>query len=767
MTETQSQFLNLRKSALQRKWARFLQWARRIRLRTKLEIFFAIISLFLGTATAYVFYQSAGQINLENNAFDTLLPISAGVLLIFVALVGHRIFALFKAGGGQLQGKIITFSGLMAVIPVVVLAIFSGLIFERGMVSWFSDRVRSTLNNSLQVAEGYITEHRRTIQGDLLAMANDINRKGGVIMQDPRLLQILVEDQMTKRALSEAFVFDGDGNVIAMARFNIGAPAEGFEKSWLDRANEGEVVIVSSTSDDRVRAIVKLNFFMDTYLFVSRFVDPTVLGHLQAARDSLAEYERLEAERSGIQFNYEATFFIIALLLLMGAVWIGFLLSGQLTDPIRKLAGAAEKVGKGDFKTRLPANASSDEIGVLSRAFNKMTRQLETQQKDLKKTNRQLDERRRFSEAVLAGVSAGVIGLDKRCNITLPNRSACDFLGMTREQLEGKRMLNVIPELKPLLTRVLGNSEETAQGQVSITRGGKGRTLLVRIAAESGKAGYVITFDDITDQLADQRTAAWADVARRIAHEIKNPLTPIQLAAERLKRKYGNQLVKDKEVFDQCTDTIIRQVGDLRRMVDEFSSFARLPKPIFREENLTSIIRQAVFLQEVSAPAINFKFKSPAKPPRLYCDSRQIAQAMTNLLKNAVESILDQPRNKAKQAGEVQIELKTGRDTLQVIVTDTGPGLPEGMIERLLEPYVTTRSKGTGLGLAIVRKIMEDHYGSIRLENRKDKKGARITLNFDLKALSKKAKNLSEEQQPGSAEIIALNRKSKVGSYGA
>jgi len=752
MTEVRSQFLNLRKSALQRKWARFLQWARIYRLRTKLEIFFAVTSIVLGAGTAYVFYKSAGPIDLESNTFKILAQISAGFLLMFAALVGHRVLNLFKAGGGVLQGKIITFSGLLAVVPVFVLAIFSGLVFERGMESWFSDRVRATLNSSLEVAEGYLAEHRQTIQGDLLAMANDINRQVGVVTQDPRLLQLLVEDQMSKRALSEAYVFDASGNVIAMARFDIGAPAEGFQKSWIDRANEGEVVIVSDTSDDRVRAIVKLGLFMDTYLFVSRFVDPAVLGHLQAARDSLAEYERLEKERSGLQLGFGAAFFMIALLLLMGAVWIGFLLSGQLTNPIRTLADAAEKVGKGDFKTRLPANASRDEIGVLSRTFNKMTRQLETQQKDLKNTNRQLDERRRFTEAVLGGVSAGVIGLDKRGNITLPNRSACDFLQSTPKKLEGKRMLSIIPELRPLLTRVLGDKEEAVQGQITITRDGKNRTLLVRIGAEGGKMGYVITFDDITDQLSDQRTAAWADVARRIAHEIKNPLTPIQLSAERLKRKYGSTIKKDRDVFDQCTDTIIRQVGDLRRMVDEFSSFARMPKPVFKEENLTNIISQAVFLQEVSAPNIEFKFKAPSKAVALCCDGRQIAQAMTNLLKNAVESIQDAAgkagKANGKKIGRIGIEMKSSPGRLEIKVEDSGPGLPEDLMERLLEPYVTTRSKGTGLGLAIVRKIMEDHYGSISLENRKSGKGAVITLNFDLKTLREKAKNETLSDEP-------------------
>ncbi|TDI62976.1 MAG: PAS domain-containing sensor histidine kinase [Alphaproteobacteria bacterium] len=776
MNEINSQFSNLRNSALHRQWARILQWARRVRLRVKLEIVLAGISLLLATVTAIIFYGKAGPFDLAEGNFKILLLASIAFLLIFSGLIGHRVVGLFqqkKVGSGQLQGKIITYFGLMAVIPVIILAIFSALIIERGMQSWFSDRVRSTLNSSLEVAEAYIVEHRLTIQGDLLAMANDINRQSSLVATDQRLLQILVEDQVAKRALSEAFVFDSTGNVLAMARLNLGSAAPGVESAWVERAKSGEVVVVSDTSDDRVRAIVKLNFFLDTYLFISRYVDPAVLAHLQTARDSLAEYEALESERSGFQFNFNAVFMVVALLLLMGAIWIGFIFAGQLTNPIRKLAWAVEKVGQGDFKTRLPATSASDEIGILSRAFNKMTRQLESQQKDLKNTNRKLDERRRFSEAVLSGVSAGVIGLDRRGIITLPNRSACDFLGKSRKDLEGKKMLNIVPEFKPLLNRVLNEKEIGVVNQVVIERAGKKRTLLVRIAAEveeGSGGGYVITFDDITDQLADQRTAAWADVAQRIAHEIKNPLTPIQLSAERLKRKYGKNLEGDATVFNQCTDTIIRQVGDLRRMVDEFSSFARMPKPVFKLENLTTIVRQAIFLQEVGAPTIDFKFTAPNTELKLYCDSRQISQAMTNLIKNAVDSIQEanakggKARNN-KKSGTISIEIKPSEKRLEIFVRDTGPGLPEDMAERLMEPYVTTREKGTGLGLAIVRKIMEDHCGAILLENRTKNQGARVTLSFDLKALENRAKKLAKTQKNAKSR----KQKSRIGvkTYGA
>ena len=777
MTDSTNLFLQMRKSAAQRHWAHFLKWASKVRFLGKIEITLAVASLLLAGLTGYFFYQNADPLVLGGETFDSLFQILIVVLLILSAFMAHRFVRMFqrrrKESGGKLEGRIVFYFGLITVIPIIVLAVFSVLILERGMQSWFSERVRTTLNNSLEVAEAYIEEHRRVIQADLLAMGNDLNRQSFLLSQNPQLLQALVDDQVAKRALSEAIVFDAEGNVLAQSKLSLGPAAQGFRTEWITRADEGEIVTVSGTSEDRVKAIIRLNFFFDTYLYVSRFVDTKVLGHVQAARDALTEYETLEGERSGFEFGFKAVFFFIAFLLLMGSAWIGFGLARQLSGPIQKLAGAAEKVGQGDFKTRLPNLSASDEIGTLSRAFNKMTRQLESQQKDLRDTNQQLDERRRFTEAVLAGVSAGVIGLDKRGNITLPNRSACEFLGIECAQLEGKRMLNVMPEFKELLTRVMKQKGHTSQDQITITRDGKERTLLVRIGAGVSGASigsYVITFDDITDQLADQRTAAWADVARRIAHEIKNPLTPIQLSAERMRRKFSKGLEEDQKILNQCTDTIIRQVGDLRRMVDEFSSFARMPKPVFKQENFTDIVRQAVFLQEVSSPNISIELKTPRKPVMLYCDGRQMSQTMTNLLKNAVESIIemkDEKNRKGDKDSTVNISIKQTPGRLAVVVEDTGLGLPEDMIERLMEPYVTTRAKGTGLGLAIVRKIMEDHYGTIKLENRPGNKGARVTLVFDLVTLKQRATKAKDADVLGGAEAKSDEKQKAVSSHGA
>ncbi|MEE8295885.1 MAG: PAS domain-containing sensor histidine kinase, partial [Sphingomonadales bacterium] len=698
--------------------------------------------------------------------------LTLGFLLIFAGFVGHRIVGLFFGKSGKLQGRFITYFGLMAVVPVIVLALFSGFILERGMKNWFSDPVRTTLNNSLEVAEAYLDEHRMVIQGDVLAMAYDINSQALNVAQNTRFLQLLVEDQMAKRSLDEAVVFDGSGTVLSEASTRFSLSSSRVSRDILDRAQTGELILVSNTDEDRVKAYLKLDAYADAYLYVSRFVDPRVLGHLETTRVAFSEYEALEQDRSNLQLSFELVFGVLAFFLLLVAIWVGFLVAGSMTTPISNLADAAEKVGQGKFRTQLPTSTAKDEIGTLSRAFSRMTRKLESQQKDLKTKNIQLDERRRFTEAVLSGVSAGVIGLDKRGNINLPNRSACNFFGKSAKALEGKRFLTLMPELKPLLCRVMEAGDDAAQGQVTVKLAGKERTLLVRIAAEINNSiigGYVITFDDITDQLSDQRTAAWADVARRIAHEIKNPLTPIQLSAERLKRKYAKTLPEDDPVFEQCTETIIRQVGDLRRMVDEFSSFARMPKPIFREESLNAIVKRALFLQEVASPNIIFKLGIPKDDILIGCDSRQISQAMTNILKNAAESISERASNDGKKTngeniGHINITLKKSNGFADIMVEDDGSGFPDGQVEKLVEPYVTTREKGTGLGLAIVRKIMEDHKGQIKLSSRERGQGAMVTLSFDLKA---KRTNMADGQPNQGRETTSGNGKEKVSRHGA
>ena len=461
---------------------------------------------------------------------------------------------------------------------------------------------------------------------------------------------------------------------------------------------------------------------------------PSVLNHVSRVEDAVEEYQRLEGTRSGLQINFAMMFAVLALLLLLAAVWVGLVFANQLARPISGLIAAAERARGGDLSVRVREGGVGDEIGLLSRAFNRMTSQLESQRGDLIEANRQLDARRLFTEAVLAGVSAGVIGLDAKGRVNLPNRSASVLLGLDMDKLVGRPLGQAVPEMATLLGRVRRLPQGLAQSQIMLRRDGRLRTLLVRITAERDDGeikGFVVTFDEITELLAAQRKAAWADVARRIAHEIKNPLTPIQLSAERLKRKYLGEITSDPENFEYCTDTIVRQVGDIGRMVDEFSAFARMPAPVMKSEDLGDLIRRAVFLQKSASRDIGYRIELPDAAVHLRCDGRQIGQALTNLLKNATESIesRDPPAARSLAPGEVRVAVASGRERTVVTIEDNGRGLPAELRDHLTEPYVTTRAKGTGLGLAIVRKIMEDHGGDVALEDRAEG-GARVRLSF-------------------------------------
>ena len=534
-------------------------------------------------------------------------------------------------------------------------------------------------------------------------------------------------------------VLDSDGRVRARSRLSLSLGIDVVSRNAIEQARLGDIVILSKEQDDRVRALVKLDRFVDAYLLVGRFVEAEVIAHIERTAQAVAQYKSLEKRRKSTQITFVMIFVVVALLLLLAAVWLGLTLATQLVTPISKLISATERVREGDLSTRVDAETSADEIGTLSRAFNRMTSQLEGQRDGLVAANRQLDERRRFTETVLTGVSAGVIGLDGEGRINLPNRSASELLATDLGEVVGDPLDDVVPEMADLLSAVRVRPERLQQAEIKLTRERGDRTLLVRVAAERLAGvitGFVVTFDDITELLSAQRKAAWADIARRIAHEIKNPLTPIQLSAERLKRRYLKEIKSDPQVFSTCTDTIVRQVEDIGRMVDEFSAFARMPQPDLKPENISEICRQTAFFERNRNPGIEFAVELPGADVRLRCDSRQIGQALSNLLKNATESISAraQPDNgEPLPPGLIRLvlgeEMMDGEDVIRVAVEDNGRGLPAEHRDRLAEPYVTTRDKGTGLGLAIVRKIMEDHSGDLVLEDR-NSGGARISLVF-------------------------------------
>ena len=654
-----------------------------------------------------------------------LLNIDLVLSLLLAFLIARRIVAVWSerrkgSAGSRLHVKLVVWFGLVSVVPAIVVGVFSVSFFNFGVESWFSERVRTALSESRSAAEIYLKEHKRNIRADATAMANDLNRDAIIALQiNPKRLNDAIKIQATIRELNEALVFDGTGKILARAGLTYLLEFETVPPVAMEQARRGEIALMTSENDDRVRALVRLASPSEIFLYVGRLVDPIVLSHMKRSEGAVEEFEQLEIKRSDIQINFALIFVVVGLLLLLAAVWVGLMFATQLSDPISSLIAATEKVRSGNLSARVPEDTPEDEVGSLSRAFNRMTSELESNRGELMEANLQLDERRRFTETVLEGVSAGVVGLDKDGTINLPNRSASDLLGVELDEVIGQRMADVVVELAPLIdSAARSRSRKPTEGEIRITRNNEAHTLLVRIGSEwsEGKiTGFVITFDDVSQLLAAQRKAAWADVARRIAHEIKNPLTPIQLSAERLRRKYINEIGSDTEVFETCTDTIIRHVEDIGRMVDEFSNFARLPVPQMRAEDLNDLCRQVLFLYRNGQPHIDFEADLSPEAYSLVCDGRQFSQALTNLFKNAVESI--EGRNGSAEKGCITLSSSYEEDFVDVIVTDNGLGLPKENREQLTDPYFTTRKSGTGLGLAIVRKIMEDHGGGVDLRD--------------------------------------------------
>jgi len=712
----------------------FVRWASRIRLGRKLALALAVAAA-LSAAATWAALKGLPPFDTRPHLDALYLLLNLVLVLPLFAIVAWRLVQVWTErrrglAGSQLHVRFVLVFSLLAVIPTIIVAVFSYLIFTFGVQAWFSERVRTSLSESLAVAEAYLHEHQQAIRADVISMASDLDRDAAFLSIDPTRLNQIVGAQAELRSLNEALVFDSEGRILARTGLSFALELQPVPDWALQQARAGDVAILTSNSDDRVRALIRLTGFNNAYLYVGRFVDPTVLGRMARTQKAVAEYEELEGERSEYQIAFSMLFFGVGVLLLTGAVWMGLSFASRMARPISHLVAAAERVRGGDLAARVPVGAHDEEFSTLSRAFNRMTHQLQTQQSELVEANRQLDQRRRFSEAVLSGVSAGVVGLDHEGRINLPNRSASLLLAADLDQHIGEPLSDLVPETADLLAEAARRPDRLAQKQIQIGRDGKSLTLLLRIAAERGESevkGYVVTFDDVTELLSAQRKAAWADVARRIAHEIKNPLTPIQLSAERLKRKYLREIDNDPETFVTCTDTIIRHVGDIGRMVDEFSSFARMPAPVIRPVDLSELLRQAAFLQRTSTPDIAVELSLPALPLSVKCDSRQVSQALVNILKNAAESI--QSREAGAPAGRIRISARLdGRDAI-VAIADNGRGLPQDGRERLTEPYVTTRAKGTGLGLAIVKKIMEDHRGELVLDDAEGG-GARVSLVF-------------------------------------
>ncbi|MGC2413390.1 MAG: PAS domain-containing sensor histidine kinase [Stellaceae bacterium] len=715
-------------------------WAGGIGLWRKGVVALAAAALTSGIAT-YMALTGAPPFAHRPGAVLTLLNLDLVLLLALAAIVAKRLIEVWAErrrglAGSRLQIRLVGLFSLIAVLPTIIVAVFSYLFFGSGLENWFGDKVRTAITESVAVADAYVKEHQQAIRADALAMAADLNRSASSFQLNPQYLGPALTAQAAMRGLTEAAVLDRNGTMLARTGLMFALGFEDVSKDALRRAQQGEVVIITDDQEERVRALVRLDEFSDLYLYVGRFIEPRVLAHRDETHLAAAQYEQLQGQRSGLQIKFAVIYIVVAMLVLAAAIAIGIHFAAQLADPISRLVGAAERVSAGDLSARVPEGEKDDELVSLSRAFNRMTYQIQSQQRELIDANRQLDERRRFTETVLTGVSAGVIGLDRGGRIYLPNRSASALLDVDLDLSIGQDLAEVAPEMAELLKQSARRPDRLAQAQVQIAGANSMRTLLVRIAAEPDAeqdggeiGGFVVTFDDITELLSAQRKAAWADIARRIAHEIKNPLTPIQLSAERLRRKYLKDIKKDPETFRICTDTIIRHVEDIGRMVDEFSSFARMPAPVLKPEDLTTIVEQAVFLERTAHPKIAFETHFATHPVPLRCDARLVGQALINIIKNAIESIESRiVESGPSPPGQVVVTVEAD-GPIAVTIDDNGKGLPRHGRERLTEPYVTTRAKGTGLGLAIVKKIMEDHQGELILSDRKTG-GARVRLVF-------------------------------------
>ena len=701
----------------------------------------ALSLVVLGTLTGFsTFLLLTGVTPIKPNSeiISYLLIANTVLVLMMAVMIGAQIIHLLierrrGTAGSGLHIRLISLFSMVAIIPALLVAVFATVTLNRGLDAWFSDRTRAIVDTAASVADAYLVNAGEATRTDTANIAADLVQQLPDFNNDRPSYLRRVARHVALRNLAAAYVFDGttneiQANVTADDRIKfIPPPPESISK-----AEKGELVVIPpGRGGNLLRAIIKLQGYPSHYLYIYRIVSPVVVDQLTKTREAKAEYDLLLKQRVGVQLTFGVVYALVALVFLLASIWAGMWFSDRLVAPIVRLLSASREVAKGDFNAKVSVIDGPGDLMTLSRTFNMMTDQIKLHQDQLVETNQQLDDRRRFTEAMLSGVSAGVIGIDPDHRISLINRSALILLGQPEAEFLRLPIEDKLPDMAPIYALALSRPSGAAEGQVDMKINGQDISFIVRITTERGdeaEHGYVLTFDDITQLVSAQRNSAWSDIARRIAHEIKNPLTPIQLSAERLKRKYLKEITSDKAVFEQCTDTIIRQVGDLGRIVDEFSSFARMPSAVPEPNNLNDVVRDSTVLQRVSSSDLDINLNLIDPPLIFEFDRRLLTQAITNLVKNAREAIEARDSNKIR--GTIEIVTGIENDMPFVSVTDNGVGLPQEIRNRLAEPYMTTREKGTGLGLAIVKRIMEEHGGRLRLQDAPSGQGASVTLSF-------------------------------------
>ncbi len=724
-----------------------------LRQRGRLQTFGTLTLVGLGPVLVAATFLVLGPLDITVSVVALRLVLLADLVYILVlsTLVLMRIARMVaarraKSAGSRLHLRLTGVFALVALVPTVLVAVFAGLTVNVGLEGWFSDRVRGVVGASLAAAEAYQTEQREDLIEDTRALVGLLNaqQRRTFLMSDGDFRQVLGQGQsQIQRGLKEAYVIDGAAEIRARGDGSYLFYYEPPTQDELGRARAGDIVVRQDWDNNEFRALAVLDSFVDRYLLVSRSVDGALLSLLDDTQETATLYQQLERDRGRMLFEFGLLYLGFAVMLILAAIWLGLWFAERLARPVGRLAGAAVRVGAGDLNVQVREEKGDDEIALLGRVFNQMIRQLRGQRQTLLDSNEQIEARRRLFDSVLSSVTAGVMGLDAAGRIDFINTSGLRLLALEPGQGPGQTLPQLVPEFAGLLDRLRVGNDAAVQEEIRLDRSGVQDILLVRMAIRRGAdgvlEGVVVAFDDVTDLVSAQRMAAWGDVARRIAHEIKNPLTPIQLSAERIKRKFRDAAGDDADKLDQLTDVIIRQTGDLRRIVDEFSKFARMPEPEARTGDMAKLVADAVFLQATGSPDVAVTTDLPDAPLMAQFDATLLSQAVINVVKNAMEAA--QSRDEAPARVHVALHLRRG--AVRLTVDDSGPGFPPDRA-RLFEPYVTTRDRGTGLGLPIVKKIVEEHGGRIKLETAADlagdgHRGARVTItlpqgNIDLRA---------------------------------
>ncbi len=690
---------------------------------------------------SFLVMTGATKIEPSPEVWTIIWIVNAILILMVVALVLTEVILLIRArrrkmAGARLQTRMVAMFAVMAGVPAVIVAIVATIALDQGLDQWFSERTSSIVESSRQVAASYLNEHAQVLRDDIIWVATELESAHDLYVSDKDRFQRVLTSLAVTRSLPFTSLIRADTTLIMKAQINVPASAPAMPKSIMPDVRETVPTLIAPGSTNFVGSVVKLRGYDDTFLFVARPVDPEVLEYMRLADQTITEYRQYASNRLVFQITFALMYFGVAFVLLLAALWLGIALANRFVSPIRNLMIAANRMSTGDLKVDVPVTEKTGDLHDLSMQFNRMTRQLRQQRRALVQASETNEKRRQFTEAVLEGVSAGIVGLDSDGQVTLVNSTACAMLDRAEVDLLREDIAVAVPELEPIIERARQGRRGQVQDQIKLGAANDPRIYQVRLTREGSMTeskGYVMTLDDMSELITAQRNSAWADVARRIAHEIKNPLTPIQLSAERLRRRYANRLEDDFDVFDKCINTIIRQVGDIGKMVDEFSSFARMPAATQDYADLSDTIRHVVFLESVRQPEIELRVDLPEAPITAYFDHRLVSQALTNIIKNAVEAI--------ENAGLSNIEYPriiagahTEGDVARVEISDNGLGWPKENRHQLLEPYVTSREKGTGLGLAIVAKIVEQHGGTIELRDSPEDENGRIgaCLSFTL-----------------------------------